>query len=890
MTTTSPPSAAAAAPTNNNAAGEPNHVDVQQFLSDLLTPSPFSVNVGSIQAEERQWWSAKQNQPQQQSNLLQQIIADHAMLRSAATFLQSDRPSKSLDNLKLFPPLNNNNNNNNHHHHPESSWLKLQIVGTIRLATLLIHATTNHPQNSTLYSQLAGKILQQLAQRLTSIFQSTSISTSILMIGNGNGNENVPMESDSLQNVIPQTENSIRMYLFLLLQVIEPIAGLNMVCATVWRVIGDLASLLGPRLEGSHDDDNHGNTDNNDNDDMRSKEGEEEGGRFLLQAMDRIIVLIRQGFQVALAQQDGTGNCGAAGRMGKLMKFFLLRMLQLIPLMNMNCKKQNRDRGGDDHDHDHALEGYISTMLGFRGMIAIAENPGTNGGDSVQLQQLGKKVDLCVEKMLQRFSNSGYINNSVGGRGKNQVLSPSSSKEIMLLLGVRHSHSWSLQEGSGGYRRESDVFWIGKWYMLLDSLEQTILTILEQKVREVSAEDWDACICICENLFWQIIPMCHEHICSEEGSNYANANEFLSRSMKLIGDTLFVMERVRVRVSVSLRDSAASREGTRGCINVNQIHGIMIRWMGCQQGHKVHLHPMTKEVLLASFQMHIIRSFHQDHARSASASAPVVAVSHIDGLLRTMAKLLLDGRTGNVHRENIGIIFHRLMTISSPSLMPLRQRVESILLTAAVDFLQRLKEPQSCGKRKRSGCTQWMSPTWLSKLGPLMELLLSTEAMWSKMGSTKRDGILKDLSSLLLLDMGNEDRKVKRMCLMITKAPDLLHLVFSLLVGCSHFPKAKKDQMREGFFLALSLTAPNHTGNLALFHFTRHILSSSVTLSQTEQQHFLKTIRILSSKQSSTRNKFGGAILSSFLFKTTASNDSASVSSWRAEACAVLVH
>lgn len=865
MTMTAPPSTAAP----NNAAGESSHLDVKQFLSDLLTPAPFQ----SIQAE-RQWWSAKQHQsqqPQQQQsnpNLLQQIISDHDMLQSAATFLQSDQPSKSLQNLKLFSPLNNHDDNRNHNdHHPESScWLKLQIVGTIRLATLLIHATNNHPQNSNLYSQLATKILQQLSQRLTSIFQSISLSIPMPMPMNGN----VATESDSLQN--PQSENCrtlgcIRMYLSLLLQVIEPIAGLNMVCATVWRVIGDLASLLGPRLEDSNDD----NDDDNHKDDSNDISSKEEGGSFLLQVMDRIVVLIRQGFQVALAQ-DGTGNCGGhAGRMGKLMKFFLLRMLQLIPLIN--CKKH--DGGGDDHDH--ALEGYISTMLGFRGMIVIVENPGLDVDGSVQ--QLGKKVDLCVEKMLQRFSNSGY--NSVGG-GKDQVLCSSSSKEILLLLDVRHS----LQDGIGGFRRESDVFWIGKWYTLLDRLEQTILTILEQKLREISAQDWDACIAICENLVWQIIPMCHEHICSA-GSNFANANEFLSRSMKLIGDTLFVLERVRAR------DSATSREGMRGCINtrrsqnVNRIHGIMIRWLGCQRGNnKVHVHPMTKEVLLGSVQMHIIRSFHQDHAASVS----VVAVGHNDGLLRTMAKLLLDGRTGNVHRENMGIIFHRLMTISSPSLMPLRQRVESILMTAVVDFIQRLKEPQSCGKRKRSGCTQWMSPIWFSKLGPLMELLLSTEALWSKMGSTKRDGILKDFSSLLLLDTGNEDRKAKRMCLMITKAPDLLHLVFSLLVGCRYFTKVKKDQMREGFFLALSQTAPDHTGNLALFHFTRHILSSSMTLSQTEQQHFLKAIRILSSKQSSTRNKFGGAILSSFLFKTIASDDSTSVSSWRAETCAVFVH
>lgn len=849
-----PPSAAAP----NNAAGEPSHSDHNQFLSDLLTPSPFQ---SSIQAE-RQWWSAKQQQQQPQQsnpNVLQQIISDHDMLQSAATFLLSDQPSKSLQNLKVLSLLNNTNTNTNNH--PESSWLKLQIVGTIRLATLLIHATYTDPQNSILYSQLAGEILQQLAQRLTSIFQSLSMSTSMSTSMNGN----FPMESDSLQN--PQSENvrtlgCIRMYLFLLLQVIEPIAGLNMVCATVWRVIGDLASLLGPRLEGSGHDNDNDNNDNDDNNDIRNKKDER---RFLLQAMDRIFILIRQGFQVALAQ-NGTSNYGGhAGRMGKLMKFFLLRMLQLIPLIN--CKKH--DGGGDDHDHDRALKGYINTMLGFRGMIVIVENPGTDADGSVQ--QLGKKVDLCVERMLQRFSNSGYDG---VGRGKDQVLCSSSSKEILLLLDVRHS----LQEGGGGCRRERDFSRIGKWYLLLNSLEQTILTIIEYKLREMSSQDWDACISICDNLVWQIIPMCHEHIICSAESNFATANKFLSRSIKLIGDTMFVLERVRVH------DTATSREGTRRSQNVNQIHGIMIRWLGCQSGNKVHIHPMTKEALLAIVQMHIIRSFHQDHA----ASVPVVAVGHNDALLRTMAKLLLDGRTGNVHRENMGIIFHRLMTISSPSLMPLRQRVESILMTAVVEFIQRLKEPQSCGKRKRSGCTQWMSPTWFSKLGPLMKLLLSAETLWSKMGSTKRDTILTDFSSLLLLDMGNEDKKAKRMCLMITKAPDLLHCVFTLLVGCSYFPKAKKDQMREVFFLALSQTAPDHTGSLALFHFTRHILTSSMTLSQTEQQHFLKAIIMLSS-QSSMRNKFGGAILSSF-FHLLASKDSAPVSSWRAEACTILVH
>ena len=829
MTTAPPPSAATTTTTsteistgasNETSRAEASEMKLNQFLSDLLSPSPFN---SSIEAE--QLWYNKHQQP---CNLIQQISSNQKILQSAVSFLHKDQ--ESLKNLIIFSSIQNdirsqeqrddrNGNDDFVTSSPSWSWLELQMVSTVRLATLLIHASSaNIPtNNSKTYGPIAEEILQYIAQRLTSVLQSMT---------DENSQDSDPPGSQHLQK---DCLGIIRKYIFLLLTVIEPIAGLNAVCAMVWRIVCELASLLG-RIEG--------------------------GESVLLLAMDRILILIREGFQVALIHTDGNGTRNEdgnstvhrqPGRMVKLLKFFLLRMMQLIPLLEYCRIDGDLHQDGKSTCAD-ALGRYIAAMMEFRGMIV--ENQVEQRVDSA-VQQLGTRVDSCIDKMLHRFRND--IDGDCDG-GKSPILY--SSRAIQMLIKIRP-----------GSRKGNDLhFWIGKWFTLLTVLEQSVTAILQSQLRELSVADWNACVSLCDNILWQAIPMCHVYIAL--GSTFAA--DLLSKSIQVIGDALHVLERVHM-----IAPTLSSRDCQKEWKRRNHLHRVIIQWIGCRKGDKIH--PLTKEVLLAIVQVHIIRSFERDHG---TTSASACNSSSCNTLLRIMSKLLLNSRTGKMQRENVGIIVYRLMDISSPHLLPLKQRVESILILAFIDFLQKLKDPISNGKPKRIACTQWVSPTALSNLGPLMHRLSSSGVMWAKMGSSKRDLLLEDLSTLFLLDLASEEKRAKRMHLLISKAPVLLHLAFSLLDECACFPTPKKDQMRRGFFLALSQTPKIDSSDFALFRFARKILSSSKVLPQKEQTHFLKAMRFLSSKESSMRNKFGGAMLSSSLCSALSTNGFASVSLW----------
>jgi hypothetical protein len=106
MTTAPPPSAATTTTTsteistgasNETSRAKASEMKLNQFLSDLLSPSPFN---SSIEAE--QLWYNKHQQP---CNLIQQISSNQKILQSAVSFLHKDQ--ESLKNLIIFSSIQN---------------------------------------------------------------------------------------------------------------------------------------------------------------------------------------------------------------------------------------------------------------------------------------------------------------------------------------------------------------------------------------------------------------------------------------------------------------------------------------------------------------------------------------------------------------------------------------------------------------------------------------------------------------------------------------------------------------------------------------------------------------------------------------------------------------
>ena len=786
------------------------------------------------------------------------------------------------------------------------------ITVLVRLATLWIHRGTctstngngegqgnengngNHNGNSfgTAYSQQAGKILQQITQLLLSKLKTNSQQQQQQQQSRPMDGDNSMMETDLILNT--------RWFLHLLLFVMEPIAGLNTVCATIWRGIGDLSTALRSREasaasasastsagmctststsskenKSQQEQDINMNQDMDETKDMDKDKCEDEDELFCKQAMDRIYILIGEGFQAALGGHEyGNDDIinghnpnpnpqqqAQAAKMGKLLKFFLLRLLQLIPLLNQNPvdqqTKTNQSASTPKHSHKHTnkrnypvsldMSHHLSVMMHFRGIVLL--NQDRLGEDSVK--QLGSKIDACIQKLLihgtpvpvpvhvpapfhigavdvDDTTNSFLVHDPFIYW---KLLQLCGNEEGAVPVPVPSRVRGPLGEGS----RRKSYFWMGKLYTLIELLDQIHIKMDQAGKATISAsssvsnKEWEVITSLCEVVMCQVVPMCYPLIPTIDSSSIGlGPFSIVANALKAIGNVLILLE----RTSTLNKSNDGGTNFTNMSANKASrkiLHRLMVRWLDSHSsGQRInnrngprqrqvkgsHMHPLASQMVVAVLQIHIVRSFLRDRTHAVeedvqkseveSASSTKVDFSFkSDGLLRIMSKILFDRRTGSTLRRNIGVVLYRLLQMPDPVLTSLKMRVEAILVSSYVDFLCHIKDSRASLKRKRDSSessgirVQWTNIMGLNDVGPILDLLSCSKQFWSKVSSSKREELLEDYSRLFLVGCDRNEMKKKRSSQLFERAPGLTYVSASILEGAIFMTHIQHSQREE---------------------------------------------------------------------------------------------
>lgn len=689
---------------------------------------------------------------------------------------------------------------------------KKNITATIRFASLLIHSG-NHGATaiSNTHSQQAGKVLHQLNQRILTVLQNLIC----------------PKDDSSNDFNADIIITNARWYLQLLLNVMEPIAGLNTVCATIWRGIGDIATALSQALK-------YRNSHHNDSVDEDKSLSTSQDYQYFEKAMERIYVLIREGFQTATIGEK------QAVKMGKLLKFFFMRLIQLIPLLSPLVHDAESDNHGRIKDRDHSsLDRHLVAIIHFCGFVI--QNRVSLGTDSAN--QLGQKINVCLDKLLSISTVRTPTNVTWTSIPHNPCI-----LESLLQLHARGSAN-------------TNEFWLGKFDTFYKMLSVIASNLAEKKNKadaiNLTGSEWAIICSMCENLVFQMMPRCYGVMTSLSASN-SEYGIISAKVLNTIANVLILLER-----------TACAETGVN---SKRLLHRWMIRCLARNQlGNPEKdgsLHPLSSQIWTTILQNHAIRSFLHDCKHKLNALSDEITVStNCDGLIRIMSKILFDKRTGALLRRNIGIIFYRLINTSSSKLVLLRKRIEVVLVSSYVDFLSTMKDKESSFKRKRNSsiCSQWVNIKGFAEIGPLIEILSKSKIFWSKLSSSARDSLIEDCSSLLLVRSTNISKKEKRFSQLASKALDLTYVMASIMVGAEKQVVNGAKKLAHQNLLFVPTQQSIGTCYLGLSRLSRSYLSNLNQLSQKQSHHLAATVKSFSAQKSSVGNKYWAAIvLSSF--------------------------
>lgn len=706
-------------------------------------------------------------------------------------------------------------------------WHSIKVLVSTRLVTVLIHLTLKVSS----CAPMAGTILHNLTQSILSSIRSLSSCDDTL-------DENGECDVESVYH-------TAAFYQSMLLHVMEPIVGMNVVCATLWRdmaeisvvILSSLSTLtrLGLNWEETY----------------VSNQQE-----FVLDAIDRILTLIRQGLHALIVTSgsvtavtanavavDGQGNVAKnkSDKMGKLLKFFFLRLMQFIPLVDL--KRRNGGR----------LTRYLSCMVECKGMLWA--KGGLVVGQEVGLLLRGK-LDLCLEKFLECRATAEESNDMTCGFYE--------STTLRLLL---RGNSLNVSQGEDS----SDGFWIGKWCALLDLLmDMTRRMVVRGKATTtkvaLTIREWEDIEFVCETMLWQTIPMCHDMVTTGD-----DLKELVSKTLDVIGSLFLVVERMTL--------------GREHCKCCRRLHHLLHRWMGCFTTRDGQVHPLTYELVLAVVQVYTIQSFVQSQNNTCVNSKNGTSTVYSKGFVRMTSRLLFDARISRMHRKNIGIVLLRIMGSSSSMLQPLKHCVELSLVHSLIRFLENVKQdpsPSCHKKRKRSATIKWQSMISLIDISPLVHCIFSKNLFWSKLNLSTRKKLVDDFSDLLLVGHDNLERKLKRIRFLMTRTPDLLYIVCMFLVKArGNEPSSKGNELLDILLLALSQEQVVERGNIiVLCRLVHCFISETNNMTPRQQMLYMNAMSSLSCAKSSMRSKFGAALLSTVLHCALVSNGTlASVSS-----------
>lgn len=730
-----------------------NAIQANSFLCHLLAPFPLTCSL----KKEIHWYK---NIDRKSFNLEQELTAcfqngvntnedpvQQTMLFLQAKFSTDEFTKDEMDQLKILLTDQNCSDKDIQQEQMTSSWSQVQIIASIRFLTLLIKVQSTHPQKVTLMAQ------NLLQNNLT-----------------------------CLQN--SKRSKEIRIYLSLLLKVIEPIAGLNAISASVWRSISDLSTTLSTLPQETCLD-------------LQSFE------KLLCHSIDRILVLIQQGKEAISC------NTMQIHKMGKLVKFFLVRLLSLIPLLQSVYIE----------DKENLWKLYMTQFIYLKGGFRLLGQE-TDGGIYEIILGLENKLEACLQKFIQIGSN---IMNVESSESSNSILVP----KVLYMLCF-------LGKGADGMFHDFDTFWFGKWLTLQTIVENINNLILDQQMHSVSEQQLKSFLILCETLIWETMPMCYGYI-----SSRGSASNNISYSLGGICNLFILLERTNITTISTVKITSRTK-----------FHCQLIKWL-CGNGNVVNtIHPISREVTLALIQMHIIRSFQQDYHSKKNGIRSGLSIS--DVFIRLLVKMLFHQSTGRLGRQHTTIIFSRLLDLESQELQLLQNKIADLLSDAVINFLVQMKDNSSSKKRKRSSLVEWSIPSNMDVVFSIISRIMYSSNFAAKLDVHMNESLVSHFSALLMLNSGSGVMRLERVSFLISKAP----LLFSIV---SSFLRVASVQVPLNVVMK-SLSVGKTMNKLALFQYLQSQLLGDDTA-------IIKELKSFSQQCSCIGNIFGCTLLSSQLYK-----------------------
>ena len=644
-----------------------------------------------------------------------------------------------------------------------TSLLLFQTIGMTRLSSILMRM--NHSSTSLILSQIVQLQLNLQLPTNDSISKITSID-----------------EITATTATMPyQTE--IQYLLSILLYALQPMAGLTSASAVIWRSICDISHTYPQYAYEIH---------------------------IVRDARNCLVQqVLHPGIKSCCNTEDDGGGGSESGsgagvshgkKMAKLLNFFLGRLESLLTIVQDN--NSNRECMVVHHDYDE-IHTVLMYLILWRGQVEFSPY--------IEIQQLGSKIDGCLEKWVYHD-----------------------------MLNWRRLQDVLTMRRNDNHQNNSALFSYGKWIFLIHLVDQLVESYWKQQSME--RDEWDGLHSILESLLFDIIPKCHEIVTTV-------ASNIMSRSLATISDVLLLLERCPVVVDNQTTSSAMEPN----CL-FRELHQHLLKWLAwchlpsiCDQSMDV-VHPLTHELVLTMVYLHIIRSF---------SVCPTEHFSFISHMLRLCSKLLFSDLTNNSLRSNISTLIHRIL--SNDALPSLKTLCESFVVIEAQNFVMSL-QVKKMGKRKRNEgkIQQWKVLDGYADLLPIFSKILNN-VFWARLGDSTCDALMGDIEVMLQLQEAEESQS-NRLCVLTRQAPILLCIACSLLMNCPSVSQMKKEKVFR--FILTSLTFGNNScdDSLHLFRQLNDFVDQQLGF-HNRTASLIQSVFQRISKKPTTSQKFGMCIV-----------------------------
>jgi hypothetical protein len=422
-------------------------------------------------------------------------------------------------------------------------------------------------------------------------------------------------------------------------------------------------------------------------------------GGYLREGKDRLearaVNLLRAGMATQQHQQNCDDTDQAVAFQGKLVRFMITRISQLMRVYIVLYQNQTRNT-----EHEllgrKALFEVWRTLLELRGMATVLQ---LLSSKNCNKHNLGLRVDVSIPKAyFEVAARTGQcVMSFLQGQGQEILVS---GLETLLHTDLKELPASSDDTAAQQFREMGRA--LGKVSIL-----QQVLSFNEG----TNEKEIEARLKVVEDLLLTSIPDCFEPCVY----SYAALCDDETVSQVKIPTT--IIQRSLKQMTRSLRKVPSMHP---------QLHRLYIRWLAgdCRGKGSVRQHPLARELVVYLLHVHLVEC-------AASSGHG----EHVTRLLSYLVKVLFDVRTASVLRGNVAVLLVRLQSsgqVQESARMLMEQEFESWMESVSRHSKKR-KRPQQKRQEMVTDPANVSTISWALR-GHGMSKRFATEAIHRHVG------------------------------------------------------------------------------------------------------------------------------------------------------------